>query len=75
MNSRRNTPVATAIHLRWWGMRALSKAHELFYQLRWSAAERATNKAFEMVAPLASLNLHRNSIALAEAPSTSYRFA
>jgi hypothetical protein len=43
-------------------MMALSKAYDLVYQFAWSAADQATNNAFEMAAPPASLNLYPDSL-------------
>ena len=65
MNSRCNLSIATAIHLRWWQLRALRKAHDPFRQFEWSAVDRAANNHFEMDTPLAPLNLHLDSMALA----------
>ena len=47
MNTRRKSSIAMTIHLRWWGMRALSKAHEPFNQLGRSAAYQAATIAFK----------------------------
>ena len=50
MNTRPKLSMVTAIHLRWWGMRALSKAHELsdtYNQPGWSTAYQAATIAFK----------------------------
>ena len=51
------------MYLCWWRMKDLSKNHEPLHQLGWSAADWATNMAFEMAALLASLNLHSDLMA------------
>ena len=63
MNARHKSSIATAIHLRWLGMRALLKAHKPFNQLDWSAAHQAATIAFKMAAPFALSNLHSDLIA------------
>ena len=61
-DSRRNLLIETAIHLRWWQTRALSKAHEPPHQFRWPAADRAANNAFKMAALPSPSNLHPDSM-------------
>ena len=60
--------VATAIHLHWWGMRALSKVHGPFHQPGQLVAHQVATitKAitFETAAQLTQSNLHPDLIAL-----------
>ena len=47
MNTRRKSSIVTAIHLSWWEMRALSKAHKRFNQPGRSVAYQAATIAFD----------------------------
>ena len=58
MNTCRKLLIATAIHLYWWQMRALSKYNDPFNQLGWSAADQAATIKFEIAAQLAPSILH-----------------
>ena len=62
--------IAAAIPLRWWQMMARSKAHDPLRQFGWSTADQANNNIADAAIPLASLNLHRDSMAPAGAKHT-----